>query len=311
MNTKAFRGMKFLFRFFCFEPLDTSDNYYQSAENARRYTLMYYCWYIVHLIVWTFQISFIWKYQDLIFFTYEFIGEFSDRTVYFVSFLAYFIFQYEAFRDREKYLEIFKEFYKLEMLLQRNRYELNLTYAKIYKKYVVKFIIFSILYFTINISSFIIKFDEKQTKNFFFAYIFEASLHNLKQFHLIFYMDLVNFYLKILHKQLTELTEFSGYNEKSLKNSKYNKFLIQKLKTYKCQYNILFNISELMNEVMGCSLFISNFLFFMKILRSVYWFIFKSLNTEFNLFKSKRSRSEVKAGTSGRQSREFYDKVRF
>lgn len=283
MHCKTFHSLKLLFKFFCLEPMVAPDNNHR-PKNIRTYKYMFYCWYIVHFLLWSLQASIIWIYQDLIFYTKDWLGKFSDQILYFVAFAAYFSFQFDALQSRKKYLEIFKEFEKLEIILQRNRFELELIYAKFYKKYELKFILYFCCYFLSVLSLFFTKFHEAQSRNYSLAFTYQATLNSLKQLHFIFYMDLVNFHFKLLNEQLVELTEFSGYNEKNLKNRNYNKFLFKKLQTCKSYYNRLFKISELMNDVMGRSMYFCTLLSYFWILSNVYWFIFRSLNSKFQFF---------------------------
>lgn len=272
--------MKFLFRFFCFEPLIASDT------NNYKIKYRFYCWYIVHFILWSFQFTTIWIYQDLIFFTSDLIGKFSDIALFLVAFAAYFSFHFESIRHRKKYLEIFAEIHKLEVLLHKNRFQMHKLYAKFNKKYISRLIVFFVLYFLIITLIYINRIKEVQSSNFSKAFNFQASQLNLKQFHFVFYIQLVGFHFKLLNEQLVELINFFKYNEKSLKNFKYNKFLIGKLKICETQYNILFNISELMNEVMGPAMYMCNISLYLRILANVYWFIFRIMNADFHCYLS-------------------------
>ena len=74
------------------------------------------------------------------------------------------------------------------------------------------------------------KFEEEQTLRFISVLTFPVYLLNLKHLHSIFYIDMINNYLIVLNEQLCQIAEFSNYNEMSLKNYKFNKFLYKKLK---------------------------------------------------------------------------------
>lgn len=276
MNMQSRSFLKLLFRLFCFEP--TPDT---PGKLFNKYHL--YCYYSTNLLFMLFQAFLIYMNQEKIFFTSDLVGKSVELALFFFSFFSYFFFQLEAIWYKSQYFKIFKEINRLEGFLKKYRRNVDETYKIFYKKYILKLTVFSGFTAITIISVFLAKFNETLTRNFWLAFVFQHCLQHIKQFQIIFYIDLIEFYFKILSNQFEELIEFSGYNEKSLKNSNYNKFLCKKLLLYKKNYNILYNITEKINEVMSYSLFFIIIVYYQKFLSDVYWFTFRILNSKMDI----------------------------
>ena len=273
MDDEAFRLFKKVFEVFSFEPF-------------KKPTKLSYFWPIFHVTFAVIQCVVIYVYSELIFYNYDLIGKSSEMLKYICVFVTYFSALYVSFYGKSCYHEILYEIANIEILLEKFHCNINHMNKKLNKKFKVKFIALMLLLCYATIQELIVKIEEEQTRRFITAFTFSSYILNLKHLHSIFYIDSINNYLIVLNEQLCQIAEFSYYNERTLKNHKYNRFLYKKLKLCKNYYSILCNMNDYVNKCMGLFLLANTVNISAQILADIYWITFRIFNQEFGRLKS-------------------------
>lgn len=275
MDYEIFRPFKRVFEVFSFEP---------SSKPSK----LSYFWSTFHVTFAVLQCVVIYIYSELIFFNYDLIGKSSEMMKYISVFASYFSALYVSFYGKSCYQEILYEIENIEILLEKFHCNINLMNKKLYKKFQLKFFALMLMLLYATVQEPIVKMEEEQSLRFIWAFTFPLYLLNLKHLHSIFYIEMINNYLIVLNEQLCQISEFTNYNEKSLRNKKYNRFLYKKLKLCKSYYNILYNMNEYVNKCMGLFLLANTVNINAQILADIYWITFRIFNQEFGRLNSKK-----------------------
>lgn len=126
----------------------------------------------------------------------------------------------------------------------------------------------------------IFQYHEAQTMRFITNFTWVSFYCQVKNFHAVFYIDLVNCYCHVLNEEMQQLSVLIKYNETKLLNGNYNAFLYEKLKKCRDCYTKIHKVISLLNVTME-PFFLVNFLnCYVDIMASLYWVIFRILNHE-------------------------------
>lgn len=274
MNSRVFHKLKFLFEVFSSEPI-TGSLFFSNF------------WLFLHAVFCVAQLLVIIKYRNIILYTYDGIGKFSDYIKLLSSFFSYFTIIYVSWKHKSCYREIHCQLGNLKILLQKLRInieDVDKTFKKTYQRKLLIFMAIQLLEIS---QETLFKSNERQSLRFVLAFTFSLIFCFLKHFHAIFYIDLINNYLVVLNEQLQYVSELILCNEERLKNKSYNKFLIKKIKICRNFYQILFRINGMQNKCMGQFFLVNHINFYIQILSSLYWVFFRLFNQEFDGFVCK------------------------
>lgn len=270
MDSQVFRSFKFLFEALGFEPI-------------KKRLKLSKCVLCLHFIVAIVQIVVIIKYRDIILYTYDNIGKFCDYLKLFASFCSYYAAIYVSWSHSNCYDEIALGVGSLNISMEKLHINVESVNQKFIKSFRNKFILIMLLQVLGIVLQAISKNSESQSMRFIFAFTFPVTFAIFKNFHALFYIEILNNYIMVLNDQLTELKKLIFLNESKLKSKKYKKFLLKKLRLCRKFYRILLNINSLRNKCMGVFLLINHVYFHIYFLSSLYWITFRVFNTEFNL----------------------------
>lgn len=269
MDSHVFRHFQFALRVLGIEPLK------QKAMSS--------FWILFHFALQMLQVFVILKYREYIFFTDDNVGRFSDELKFAVNFTAYFTVIFSSWRNDKYHEEISCQFRRIESFLVKSHVNLNEVHLKCRRKLNVK-IFLVVLFHSIGLLlELIFQSNEPQTMRFMMAFTFSLIVSYMKQLQGIFYIDLLNCYLKVLNHELLQMSELIKLNEHFLHDLKYNKFLIKRLKLLKSNYSTICDAYELEKHCFGTFFFANQINFYIQINSSLYWITFRLVNLGLNI----------------------------
>lgn len=269
MDSRKFRCFKRLFEAFGFERF------------KKNYKLTNY-WFGFHAIAALLQFIVVMKYSGKVLYTYDVIGAFSDYVKFLLTFGCYFFAIYVSWANRESDENITNHIGYLNYLMENIHKNVDDVHEKCYKSFRRKFA-FVITFHLIGVAqTFLFQSEETQSVRSLIVFFLPIAACYVKQFHSLFFFDLMNNYFEVLNDQFQELNVLIKCNENYLRNRNYNKFLFKRLKLLRNFHATLFNLKELENKRMGPFYFVNQINFYIHILSSLYWIAFRFFNQKFN-----------------------------
>lgn len=269
MDSHKLRRFKLLFEAFGFEP-------FLGNVKFANY------WLSIHAILAIVQFIAVINYSDLILYTYDVIGAFSDKVKCLTSFASYFTAIYVTWANRSDDGNISRQIKNLEALTGKLYASVDDVNEKCYKTLKKRFLFLTAVHFTALVQAVVFQSSETQTQRFLFAFTFPFIFCYVKQLHAIFFIYLINNYFEVLNDQLQNLNELIKFNENHLRNKNYDKFLVKRLKLLRNFHAVLFNLKELENKRMNQFFFVIELNFYVHILSTLYWTTFRIFNQPLN-----------------------------
>lgn len=268
MNSKVFADFKFLFKVFAFEPL-----------KSKTFT---YLWIGFHIFSFVIQFFVIWTFRHVVLYTYDPIGKASDYIKLFSTFCSYASAIFVSLRQEKSHEKILNQEENLEILMEKFYVNADAVKKKFHKSFKKKFVLLFSFQIYGSVQELVLKQGETQTVRFIVAFLFPAVFCVLKLLHTIFYIELNKYHFDVLNDQLLHVKDLLKINEKSLKDSKYNRFLFKRLKFCRDFYRMLVNINESDNECMGFFYLVNQVNLYIHTLSSLYWMTFRTINQHFD-----------------------------
>lgn len=280
MNSQVYDNFKALFRFFGFEP-------YPKKRRFSQY------WLGLHMSFAIVQLMVIIKYRSRILYTFDRIGLFGDYIKLMSSICAYFVAIYVSWKYASCYRAIEIEVKNVSVLMKK----LRVNVAEVGRRFIWKFRNKFVLLMTLQMLGILLqaisKYSEKQSIRFIAAFSIPTLFTILKYLHGLFYVEMMNSLILVLNDQIKQISVLITMNETKLKNLKYMKFLVRRLKICKNIYKILFNINTLQNKCMGLYFLINHVNFHIYFLSSFYWMTFRLFNQEFSILTCKGKSNDL------------------
>lgn len=170
--------------------------------------------------------------------------------------------------NKQEELEVYMEMFYVNELKAKQKF---------CTKVVWQVYIISGIYISRLITEGIVLKDENQTLCYVIFTLYMLSYCVIKHTHLIFYMEMLNYYFELLLEQTEYLNELFQCNEK-LMNARYEKFLIKKLQKCQSYYQILRQLKHLINSWCAPFLFVYHMKIFVFITASLYWMNYRLTN---------------------------------
>ena len=261
MDTPTFRRIKFFFNAFGFES-------HKWFSFIIFFNLLFACS----------QFVFIFLHRDSIFYTSDMIGNVSDNVKFLLSFATHFVAIYVSWRNGRNDGKLSRRFACVRSTIVQLNVDVVAVDEKMLKNFLRKLKMLLATQFMTVAQEVFFQYNEPQTMRWVAAFTFVLTFGNLKNIHVVFYLDLINAYSRELNNQLENLSELIKFNELNLQNRKYNKFLYNRLKLCRDCHALLYEIIEIQNESTGCLLLINYLSSWTCILSSLYWIVFRIIN---------------------------------
>lgn len=233
---------------------------------------MFNIMFLIQMLFSFCQLSFIIWNPQLFFEKLDSISESCRKVEASLIVATYYIILFESAMQKKNFKNLRLQLDQLDLVFKKFYYNDHENDQKFYSQFVKKFGV----NFTISIANTLIfvllKYQEEEVTQFFLIFSIQFSLVKLKSFHIIFYVDLLNYYLVSLSDQLKKIIEFINLNESNLKNKKYNLHLNRQLKICKNYYTIVHDISSAINMTSGISMCSIVKMLHFLILVDAYWY---------------------------------------
>lgn len=267
MSFKTFRRFRIVFKFFGFERL---------SEQHRFRNLLF----IFYALIGISHYVYIRINGYKILYTLDALGRVSDEFKFMFIFATYFMAVYVSWKHRHTIDRIWEKLHELDAFAKSSNFDVDALHRKFLRVYIYKHVVQLLSYVNAVAQHVIFQYHEPQTMRFIANFTWVSLYCQLKNFHAVFYIDLVNSYCQILNEELHQLGILIKYNETKLMNANYNIFLYKKLSKCRECYTNIQKVIRLLNDAMD-PFFLVNFLnCYVDIMSSLYWIIFRILNHE-------------------------------
>lgn len=219
------------------------------------------------------EIFFVIINHDSFFMDYDVISQILHYTEAVLNFTVCFAIMFESGWQKKGFRKMLKKLDELDLICNQFHYKLHDNHQEFRAKFSKKFM-YNVAITVINIIVFTYLKHQTQLAltNFFLVFSIQFNIIKLKLFHIIFYIDLLNYYLVSLNDQLEKIIEFINLNEAHLKNRKYHLHLYRQLRICKNYYDIVYDISQQINKNCGISMTTIVKMLHFLILIDAYWY---------------------------------------
>lgn len=213
-----------------------------------------------------------------ILYTLDVLGWVSDEFKFALIFSTYFMALYVSWKHQGNIDKIWERLHELDAFARSSSIDVAALHRKVLRVYFWKHAMQLLAYVVAVLQHIIFQYHEPQTMRFI-THFTAASLYcQLKNFHAVFYVDLLNCYCHVLNEQLQQLAILIKYNETKLMKVNYNAHLYNKLEECQKSYKNIYKAFRLLNAKME-PFFLVNYLnCYVDIMASLYWVVFRILN---------------------------------
>lgn len=265
MSFTTFRRLRIVFQILGFEGLSRQHRFPNLHFNV--FALAGFIQFMIIRIFWR-----------KILYTLDDLGWVSDEFKFFFMFSSYFMSVYVSWKHQVSMKQIWDKLYKLDDFAKSLNFDVDAMHRKVLRVYLLKHAIQILGYVNAVTQHIVFQYHEPQTMRFISNFTWVSLYCQLKNFHAVFYIDLVNSYWHVLNEELQQLSILIKYNETKLLNASYNAYLYNKLSQCRNCYTNIFKIYRLLNVAME-PFFLANFLnCYVDIMASLYWIVFRILN---------------------------------
>ena len=197
------------------------------------------------------------------------------------AYLALFVIYVESAVQRKSHAKFWENLQKIQNALTeniQNQFQ-TIHLNKILIKFTIKFIFVNVFFVLIELVQFL--FMVKLEKTFIFLAILTTPclVAQWRLLQAIFYLDLTNFYMKVLVENTNIFGELVESAQR-LENTKYDDFLSNKINKMSEFYALLYDLIQSFNEAFGYTGFIIFTRSMTKMATDIYWFIYYIKNEE-------------------------------